>query len=294
MVRLYFLIAIFFPIFICKPFAQTAGTITLRIDFNEWMDTTGFSNPGNFRWSGGLETISVELADTSAAIIRITEPEINKLYTLKVYNVYDRAGNLIDPEHDTTSFIISALPVELKSFTANVKNEQVFLKWITETEVNNYGFEIERAAENNNWVKINFVEGHGNSNSPKEYSCIDKDPVGGNKFKYRLKQIDNDGKYEYSDVIEVNVIPRNFVLYQNYPNPFNPVTTIRYSVPVDGDISLIIYNIKGEKVRELVGTKQKTGKYEVHFDAAGLASGIYFYRLIAKNFSQTKKMVLLH
>ncbi len=82
------------------------------------------------------------------------------------------------------------------------------------------------------WNKVGFIEGHGNSNSPKQYSFVDEKVIGGSNFAYRLKQIDIDGSYEYSDVVEVKVIPTKFVLQQNYPNPFNPTTKINYSVPV--------------------------------------------------------------
>ncbi len=136
------------------------------------------------------------------------------------------------------------VPVELTSFTANVRENNVMLEWATATEVNNYGFEIERQVGSSkaagNWEMIKFVEGHGNSNSPKQYSFTDKNLIGGSLFKYRLKQIDNDGTYEYSDEIEVEIIPVEFALYQNYPNPFNPTTKIRYQLPRESKVIIKI------------------------------------------------------
>ena len=124
----------------------------------------------------------------------------------------------------------SALPVELSSFSAAVIGQNVKINWTTETEVNNYGFEVERcalSAECQAWENIGFVNGSGNSNSPKNYSFNDKDVRGG-KYSYRLKQIDNDGQFEYSNIIEVDInLPLEFSLNQNYPNPFNPSTKIR-------------------------------------------------------------------
>ena len=124
-------------------------------------------------------------------------------------------------------------PVELSLFTASVSGTKVYLKWITKTEVNNYGFEVERTnpplnplprGRENSWDKVGFVNGHGNSNSPKEYNFSDI-PQDGTQFQYRLKQIDNDGKYEYSNVINVEIgSPNHYELKQNAPNPFNPST----------------------------------------------------------------------
>ncbi len=266
---------------------------TIQVKFSEWMDTIGFTNPNNFRWTGSLITISAELIDTSTALIKVSQPEVNKWYTLKVYNLYDLAGNLIDPEHDTTGFIIKILPVELSSFTSEVIDENVLLEWITKTEVNNYGFNVERKSDNSDWKILKFIEGYGNSNSPKTYNYVDKIPIGGTNFKYRLKQIDTDGKFQYSNEIEVNIIPHTYSLFQNFPNPFNPVTTIRYGLPRSEEVLLTVYNITGERVKNLVNEKQRAGKYEVMFDASNLASGLYFYQLKTNNFVEAKKMLLI-
>ncbi len=184
------------------------------------------------------------------------------------------------------------LPVELSTFTATVKENLVNLFWKTETEVSNYGFEIERTV-NDNWVKIGFVEGHGNSNSPKEYSFTDKNLIGGSKFQYRLKQVDTDGQSEYSAIVEVEIIPDKFALFQNYPNPFNPTTTIRYQLPQESKVVLKIFDILGAEVIELVNEKVEAGVYEVEFNAMSLPSGPYIFRISAENFVETKKMLLL-
>lgn len=194
-----------------------------------------------------------------------------------------------------------ALPVELSSFTAAVKEQTVSLHWRTETEVSNYGFEVERAVinskstkQNSEFEKIGFVEGHGNSNSPMDYSFIDEKPLGGSKFQYRLKQIDTDGQFEYSDIVEAEIIPDKFTLFQNYPNPFNPTTTIQFQLPKESKVVFKIYNILGEEVAELLNDKKSAGVYEVVFNARGLPSGTYIYRIYAENFVETKKMILLN
>ncbi len=92
---------------------------------------------------------------------------------------------------------------------------------------------------------------------------------------------------------EKEMIPTEYILYQNYPNPFNPTTTINYDLPNTSDVSLIIYDILGRKVKELVNTKQQVGRYEVQFDASNLSSGVYIYQLITEKYINSKKMILL-
>jgi hypothetical protein len=192
-------------------------------------------------------------------------------------------------------------PVELSSFTALVnKNASVSLKWQTATEVNNYGFEVERRGQetevriqNSEWERIGFVTGNGNSNSPKDYSFIDKNLTGGSKFTYRLKQVDNDGTYSYSSEVEVEVIPDRYELYQNYPNPFNPVTNIKFSLPEAARVKVDVFNIIGEKVITLIDQNMEAGFHSITFNAENLSSGTYIYRLQTENFTQIKKMLLL-
>ncbi len=188
------------------------------------------------------------------------------------------------------------LPVELSSFTGlyNKLQNQVVLKWKTATEINNYGFEIQRR-DNNNWVKIGFVNGAGNSNSPKEYTFTDK-VMSADSYSYRLKQIDVDGKFEYSSVVEVAIdeFPNDYVLRQNYPNPFNPVTTIKFEFNTATKASLKVYDILGKEINTLFNGVAETGKvYEVEFNAGNLASGIYFYILSTPEKTLYKKMLLM-
>jgi hypothetical protein len=185
------------------------------------------------------------------------------------------------------------LPVELSSFSAIVLDNAVRINWRTETEVNNYGFEILRSAQNDVWDKIGFVQGHGNSNSPKDYSFIDESVTGG-KYFYKLKQIDTDGKFEYLKVIEVDLSsPAKFELSQNYPNPFNPVTTIRFTLPLPGNVKLILYNILGEQVAELVNEFKDVGVHTINLNASELNSGLYIYKIESNGFVQSRKMMLL-
>ncbi|GBD91672.1 hypothetical protein BMS3Abin04_02404 [bacterium BMS3Abin04] len=194
----------------------------------------------------------------------------------------------------------SPLPVELVTFSTSTNSEIAKLNWETATEVNNYGFEIERASSLKNgitprhdeWKKVGFVKGSGNSNSLHKYTFADK-PLEGTKFQYRLKQIDVDGSFTYSKVVDVNLIINSFELSQNYPNPFNPTTIINYKLSHKNNVTLKIYDALGNEVTTLVNGVKPAGSYNVKFDASNLASGLYIYRIQAGNFTQQKKMMLL-
>nr|MBP9122528.1 T9SS type A sorting domain-containing protein [Ignavibacteriaceae bacterium] len=193
------------------------------------------------------------------------------------------------------------LPVELVSFSGALRNNAIQLNWQTATEVDNHGFEIEKKSTKSDWLKIGFVEGHGTSNSPKYYSFTDKSVLSGEKYQYRLKQIDGDGTFTYSNIIEIEASAiTGFTLEQNYPNPFsagslsgNTETVIRFALPVAGDVRLDVYNSAGERIKTLVEGFREAGVYSVRYSAEGLASGIYFYNLEAGGSRLTGKMLLL-
>jgi len=190
---------------------------------------------------------------------------------------------------------ISLLPVELTSFAGKYQQKNIHLSWSTATEVSNLGFDIERSTDKTKWQKIGFVNGHGNSNSPKNYSFVDISVVENNYF-YRLKQIDTDGKFEYSKVIEISKAGNieSCVLNQNYPNPFNPTTKISFSVKEGNKAKLIIYDVLGKESAVLFDGNVEAGKvYSVDFNASNLVSGVYFYKLMSGNFSSIKKMMLI-
>jgi hypothetical protein len=184
------------------------------------------------------------------------------------------------------------IPVELVSFTAQVIDEVVHLKWTTATEQNNLGFEVERKTDGS-YSKIGFVSGHGTTTELQNYTFTDERLESGTYF-YRLKQVDFDGTFEYSSAVEVEInTPNEFALEQNYPNPFNPKTQIQFSIPTKEFVVLILYDELGNVISELMSEDKPAGKYKVNYDATNLSSGIYFYRLKAGNFVETKKMILL-
>jgi hypothetical protein len=195
------------------------------------------------------------------------------------------------------------LPVELSSFTASSVRRDININWTTQTEVNSRSFEIERQTIGNNqsaeWKTIGSVSASGTSTSPKEYSFTDKNLNSG-KFSYRLKMIDNDGTFKYSDAIETEIaLPKDYAISQNYPNPFNPTTRIDYQLPFDSKVTLELYGITGEKIATLINSELSAGYYtaDVNANALNLASGVYIYRMTAQNpnaqnFVQVKKLML--
>jgi hypothetical protein len=268
----------------------------------------GFPSPF-FGTSASAPHIAAILAQAWGVDLNYTPAQIKQF-------MYDWAVDLGTPGFDNVfgygradaldMFDNTPLPVELSSFTAKVlRSGEIKLDWRTETEVSNYGFEVERAKanfefRNSNFEKIGFVEGHGNSNSPKDYSFTDNN-AGYGKYSYRLKQIDTDGQFEYSKVIEVDAgnIPDEFILEQNYPNPFNPSTTIKFAIAETQQAKLIIYDVLGNEVAILFNGTAEGGKiYEVEFNVAQVSrpeitSGVYFYRLATDNRVENRKMLLL-
>ncbi len=209
------------------------------------------------------------------------------------------------------------VPVELTSFTATAQQNNVTLNWQTATETNNSGFKIERkqvgspqsSVSNQDWNQIAFIPGFGTTSEPKSYSFTDENLSAG-KYQYRLKQIDFDGSFEFSNTVEVEITaPTEFTLEQNYPNPFNPTTKIKYTVPsvtlrwqshrqAQSDIlvSLKVFDVLGNEVATLVNETQQPGTYEIEFNvgqAISLSSGVYYYQLRVGGFVETKKMILL-
>lgn len=229
----------------------------------------------------------------------LTSTQSKLRFELKTDGSVTKDGWYVD---DISIYIYAVVPVELASFTATALENSVELNWITSSELNNSGFEIQRKTlgDNSQWTKIGFVDGNGTTTEPIAYSFIDKNPVRGINL-YRLKQIDFDGSYKIFNSVAVNFNPPiEFVLEQNYPNPFNPTTKIRYSIPditpkeaKNLFVSLKVYDILGNEVATMVEEEKPAGQYVVEFSGADLPSGIYLYRLKADTFSETKKLILM-
>lgn len=261
--------------------ALTAGGIFRSLD------------KGNF-WT------AINLSGLNASINSIYLDDNQRLYACTDNGIYVYNG---------------VLPVELVSFTASSGPDNVTLNWSTASELNNHGFEIERSFDKTNWVTIGFREGKGTTLEPQNYSYSDDiSEFSSSKLYYRLKQMDFNGNFEYSNIVEVEIVPSNFSLSQNYPNPFsakdgsasggNPSTTIQYTISNRQFVTLKVYNLLGEEVATLVNEEQSAGSYKIEFNlesstkylsagSKGPASGVYFYQLKAGNFVETKKMIYL-
>jgi len=185
------------------------------------------------------------------------------------------------------------VPVELTSFSASSLGSDVTLNWSTASELNNFGFEVQRSTEGEEFATVGFVTGHGTTTEIKSYRFVDANLTSGS-YSYRLKQIDFGGAFQYSDVVNVNVTALvQFELSQNYPNPFNPSTTIYFSLPQSSNVTLRVFNTLGQEVKTLLNQYMVTGAHSVKFDASDLNSGIYFYKLEAGQFAEVRKMMLV-
>ena len=263
------------------------GDEILDVAFSSWGSTLaiGFNDGlANFNILNGNST---RLAFGSAGGDFDNDGDIDIAF--KEYN-NDKVAILLNGD--------SPLPVELSSFTSSINLNSVKLNWTTSQEQNNSGFEVERSDNSSNgqevWKNIVFINGSGNSNAEKNYLYEDKNLASG-KYNYRLKQIDFNGNFEYHDLSNEVVIgiPASTELMQNYPNPFNPVTNISYRLSENGFVTLRVFDNSGREVKTLVNEFREAGYYTNEFNGNDLASGVYFYKLTAGDFTQTKKLSLV-
>lgn len=262
-------------------------------------------------WGSGV-TYSEGMASAPAGSISVTlerkAQATSTALTLKPDGVEAADGNGYDSNNNAADFVAqgsptpqnsaspaeipSMLPVEMTSFTAQAHGTMALLRWTTATELNNHGFDIEKNV-NGSWTKLGFVTGNGTSNVAHEYSYVDAKATG--SVSYRLKQIDNDGAFKYSDIasVEATAAPKAFEMANNYPNPFNPATEIRFAVPENGMATLVVYNALGQEVATLFNGMAQAGQYiTATFNAGHLASGVYIARLQYAGKSLMQKMML--
>jgi|WetSurMetagenome_2_1015567.scaffolds.fasta_scaffold36990_2 hypothetical protein len=239
-------------------------------------------------------------------VVSATEPTPNLTHSLSnasdpadIGGVYIRQGTASSAPNLSLDGIrigtawADVVPVELTSFVATSLGSDVTLNWSTASELNNFGFEIERSLSGNEFTTIGFVSGFGTTTETKSYRFVDGNLTSGN-YSYRLKQVDFDGSFSYSNVVNVDVsAPVKFELSQNYPNPFNPSTTINFSIPQSSNVSLRVFNTLGQEVKTLINQYMVSGSHSITFDATDLNSGIYFYRLEAGQLAEVRKMTLI-
>ncbi|NCS87978.1 MAG: hypothetical protein AUK34_00045 [Ignavibacteria bacterium CG2_30_36_16] len=274
-----------------KPDIMAMGSsVVVASSFN----STGYST------SSGT-SFSCPLAAGAAAVLLGIYPNLTPIELRTALT--STASNSQTPNREYGFGIINVLaayqnlptPVELVSFTASLNNNSVELKWTTASEKNNFGFEIEKAVQGKeDWVTVGFIKGKGTTTHPQVYNFIDEQMSPGN-FYYRLRQVDLDGSFNYSNVVEVNFnAPSEFKLKQNYPNPFNPGTIISFQLPENTHVKLTVFNLLGQKIIVLADQVMEEGEHQIKFSAgSSLPGGIYFAELTASGKKSVIKMNLL-
>ncbi len=238
--------------------------------------------------SGDVWTYDSETPALRGLALAFFVPDVNKLF----FGGGNEGGSSTNYQASCWDGEATFIPVELVSFAARAEGTGVILNWITATETNNNGFEVERQS-GIQWERIGFVQGSGTTTEPISYSFSDN-ALSPAIYKYRLKQIDFDGSYSYSNEVQVSVnIPGTFSLEQNFPNPFNPSTSIQFSVPRDAFVSLIVYNSLGQEAAKLIHGFMKSGNHTAVFNASGFSSGNYYYKLITGDNVEVRKMTFL-
>ncbi len=241
--------------------------------------------------------------DPASGVLQFREYLLNSVDPIPALEGITVTGGRLNVFNAVTEVSHTITPVELISFSADAGNGEVMLNWTTATELNNKGFEIERCVLDNftgiksKYIKAGYIVGAGSSIKVHSYRFEDKKLAPGTYF-YRLKQSDLDGQSVYSNEIKVEVkAPLRYSLSQNYPNPFNPATTISFALPEKADVTINIYSVIGELINQLVNKTFQAGNQSINFNASGLPSGIYIYRIEAKGNNRTfvtsRKMLLL-
>jgi hypothetical protein len=256
------------------------------------------SSPTSYGFSGGT-SFSCPILAGAAALVLSVDPTLTPMEIL--YMLRQTASQSSNPDKWMGWGIINTLaaiqlipvPVEITLFSGSYVNSAVHLEWTTATETNNYGFEIEKRYDNTSYEKIGFVSGNGTTTNGMQYSFEDNGLLAGRVF-YRLKQIDFNGEFEYSNEIMVEVLNlTDYQLFQNYPNPFNPSTSIKYSIPSQSKLKISLYDIIGNEVSVLFEGIQESGVHNINLTADNLPSGVYFVSMTAENFSKAIKITLM-
>jgi hypothetical protein len=198
------------------------------------------------------------------------------------------------------------LPVTLTSFTGriNPNGRGILLEWATASEVENYGYTVQRKqGDEKSFADVAnaFVGGHGTTAESQAYRFVDSTLKEAGRYVYRLKQQDLSGAVRYTQNVTVDATltaveeapPTEFRLQQNYPNPFNPTTVISCELPAPSRLRVVIYDLLGQEVKVLMDEKKEPGRYRLEWEARDCASGVYIYRMTAGSYTETKTMLLL-
>jgi hypothetical protein len=302
-------------------FWETASGVTLSsVDYAPGLAQTDVGTTGGFsyavysmfpnstvNWAVGSENVILTLTFSGPGPIVVS---LQNTLAGSGMGYYFETGVTDLTDYGTPFYAPStevSLPVTLTSFTGRIAQSGtgVLLEWATASEVNNYGYTVQRKLDQEGtFVDLTdaFVAGSGTTIDAQKYSFIDKTVPGAGKYEYRLKQQDLSGAIQYTQSVLVSVsltvvaeaAPREFLLMQNYPNPFNPTTMVKFSVPATGHAAMKVYNMVGQEVVTLFDGVAEAGRYyAVPFNAASMASGVYFYRLVTEKKTDVRRMMLL-
>jgi photosystem II stability/assembly factor-like uncharacterized protein len=248
-----------------------------------------FPDTNHWMINGGYRYITEDGGNTFIEITNDVPSGFNGFNAITDFLGFAVGGLGLILRYNDTSFV----PVELSSFECKFENGLIKLYWVTASEMNNYGFTIQKSFNKEIWFDIGFVAGRGTNTEINYYSFEYNEPHSGNQY-YRLKQQDYDGSFMYSSIIEIEILIGDFFLSQCFPNPANPSTTITFSIPIKTNLKINLYSVSGEIVREIINEERERGVYKINLNLSDLPSGVYFYRMITDNgFSNVKKMILI-
>ncbi len=252
-----------------------------------WITTSGKDSSSISKMVNFVDGTDLHVTGTSIGDIDLAAPQVAWI------------GADIDGDPRLNAFVYMgadegsvAVPVELTSFVATTTESGIKLEWQTATETNNRGFEVQRSTDNVSFSTLEFVAGNGTSAEKHTYSFVDNSVVNG-KVYYRLKQIDFDGTYSFSNTIEADFsMPLAFELSQNYPNPFNPTTVIKFAIPSASKVTVKVFDILGREVAVLANQDFAAGRHNLEFNASGLTSGAYFYTINTEGVDGSKNQAV--
>jgi hypothetical protein len=290
------------------------GEVTLKA----WIDANGNDQVDASDTYLGSGTFSSSSATVNFPAQTVTTTGLDILLTIDVSATADPSHwvalkiespsdvNVTSPaDKSTANYPIQnvqdiSLPVQVASVLADVSGRDVKIKIKTQTERDDFlGFNVYRSGDGESFVMVGSYESvsslraKGNMAYGGEYEFVDKGLNSG-RYQYKIEAVSRSEKKFVGDVISVEVgVPKGYALHQNYPNPFNPVTVIEFETPEAGYVLIELYNSAGQKVRDIFAGELPAGYHKVRFDASGLSSGVYFYRMSAGKFNAVRKMVIM-
>jgi subtilisin family serine protease len=290
---------------------------TVKIFATDRTGSVGYSGGNYFSQFNGTSSATPNVSGVCALILAVDSSITWDVVRERICSTADKVGTYVYDQpgplalggwnnemgygrinaYEVVKFTVQSIPVELSSFNADARSGGIYLSWSTATETNNQGFEIQRKKQAGEYKTVGFISGSGTTTELRYYSFYDT-KVGLGNFNYRLKQIDFDGSFSYSNEIPVeNTSSFIFFLEQNFPNPFNPETKINFTLAEDSKVTLKVYDVLGQEVVSLLNANLAKGIHEINFIASGMNSGVYFYKLQATgknevNFIDIKKMIL--